>query len=124
MDAELIRKFITQQVTVAIAEKTKQYEKKIKHLRKLEETECWESHPQKTVRGAVYAPRKKENIPDSNKHQVKTTSEFCVSIGTRLKEHPLEPLKGTILKSRRCQQRYVRKREKEKKQRAQKAHRR
>ena len=32
MDAKLIRKFITQQVTVAIAEKTKQYEKKIKHL--------------------------------------------------------------------------------------------
>ena len=32
MDADLIVKFITQQVAVAMAEKTKQYEKKIKKL--------------------------------------------------------------------------------------------
>ena len=31
MDAKLIGKFITQQVAVAMAEKTKQYEKKIKN---------------------------------------------------------------------------------------------
>ena len=30
MDAEIIGKFITQQVAVAMADKTKQYEKKIK----------------------------------------------------------------------------------------------
>ena len=34
MDVELIRKFITQQVAVAMAEKTRQYEKNIKKLEK------------------------------------------------------------------------------------------
>ena len=34
MDADLIENFITQQVAVVIAEKTKQYEKKIKKLEK------------------------------------------------------------------------------------------
>ena len=34
MEAEIIGKFITQQVAVAMAEKTKQYEKKITKLEK------------------------------------------------------------------------------------------
>ena len=38
MDAELIGKFITQQVTVVMAEKSREYEKKIKNLRKVEKT--------------------------------------------------------------------------------------
>ena len=36
MDAELIGKFITQQVAVAMDEKSSEYEKKIKNLRKVE----------------------------------------------------------------------------------------
>ena len=43
MDAELIGKLITQQVAVAMADKIKQYEKKIKYLRRAEEIECQES---------------------------------------------------------------------------------
>ena len=38
MDAELIGKFITQQVAVAMAKKSREYEKKIKNLRKVEKT--------------------------------------------------------------------------------------
>ena len=59
MDVELIGKFITQQVAVAMAEKSREYEKKIKNLRKAEETECWESCHKKTVQGAVDAPQRK-----------------------------------------------------------------
>ena len=57
---------------------------------------------------------KKKNIRESNKNQVKSTTEICVSIVTRPKEHTSEPLKGNIPKSRQCRQRYSRKREKEK----------
>ena len=63
MYAELIGKFITQQVTVTMAENINQYEKKKKNLRKAEEIEFWESHPQKTVRGAVDAPPRKTKHP-------------------------------------------------------------
>ena len=50
MDAELIGKFITQQVAVAMAEKSREYEKKIKkNLRKAGKTECRESFHEKTV---------------------------------------------------------------------------
>ena len=38
MDAKVIGKFITQQVPVAMAEKSREYEKKIKNLRKVEKT--------------------------------------------------------------------------------------
>ena len=40
MDAELIGKFITKQVPVVVSKKTKQYEKKTKNLRKVEEIKC------------------------------------------------------------------------------------
>ena len=49
MDPELIGKFITQKFTVAMAEKSREYEKKIKKLRKAEKTKCLESCHQKTV---------------------------------------------------------------------------
>ena len=38
LDTELIGKFITQQVAVAMADKSREYEKKIKTLRKVEKT--------------------------------------------------------------------------------------
>ena len=62
MDAELTGKFITQQVAAVMADKTKQYEKKIKNWRKVEEIECWESYHQKTVRGVVDAPPRKQKV--------------------------------------------------------------
>ena len=40
MDAEIISKFITQQVAVAMAKKSREYEKKIKNLRKVEKIMC------------------------------------------------------------------------------------
>ena len=43
MSAELIGKYITQQVTAAMAKKTKQYENKLKNCRKVGRTEYWES---------------------------------------------------------------------------------
>ena len=79
----------------------------------MEEIEYRESHHQKTVRGAVDVPPRKTKNPDSNNHQVKTTTEICVSIGTRPKEHPSDPLKGNIPKIRQCRQRYARKQERE-----------
>ena len=63
MDAKLIGKFITNQVTVAMTEKSREYEKKIKNLRKAEKTECQESRHKKTVRGAVDAIHRKTNHP-------------------------------------------------------------
>ena len=102
MDANIIGKFITQQVAATMAEKTKHNEKILKIWIKVEETEFWESHHQKTVRGAVDAPPRKTKTPDSNDHQVKTTTEICVSIGTRPKEHPSDPLEEKIPKIRRC----------------------
>ena len=61
MDAEIIGKFITQQVAVTISEKTKSIKIRSRNLRKAEETECQESHPQEMVRGAVDAPPRKRN---------------------------------------------------------------
>ena len=65
MEAELIVKFNTQHVAVGMAKKTKQYEKKIKNLKKAKETECRESHPQKEVQGAVDAPPIKTKHPQT-----------------------------------------------------------
>ena len=59
MDADLIGKFITQQVIVKMANITKQYEKKIKNERKVEEIEFQDSHPQKNgTRGGGRASKK------------------------------------------------------------------
>ena len=109
MDADLIGKFITQQVTTEMAEKTKQYEKNIKIWRKAEKIECQESL-KKRYEGR-WTRLQEKKINDSDDYKVKNTQEICVSIGTRPKEHPLEPLEGKKPKSRQCQHRYVRKRE-------------
>ena len=114
MDTDLIGKFITQQVAVTMAEKTKHYEKNIKKLVKGgRDRVSGESSSKNGTRGVGRASKKNKK-PDPNEHQVKTTTEICISSGTRPKEHPSEPLEETIQKSRRCQQQYARKREKEK----------
>ena len=77
MDTELIGKFIIQQVAAAMAEKTKQYEEKIKKL---------EKGGKDRVSGEL-------EIHDSDDYEVKKTQTICVSLGTRPKEHPSEPLK-------------------------------
>ena len=75
MDAKLIGKFITQQFSAAMTEKTKQYEKKIKIWRKVENTECWESR-QKTVQVAVDAPPRKTKNNHSDDYKFKDTQEI------------------------------------------------
>ena len=61
MDAELIGKFITQQVSFAMAEKTKQYEKKIKKLEKVgRDRVSGESTTKNSTRGGGCASKKKK----------------------------------------------------------------
>ena len=61
MDADLIVKFITQQVAVAMAEKTKQYEKKIKKLEKGGRDRVpGESTEKNGTRGSGHASKKKK----------------------------------------------------------------
>ena len=61
MDAELIGKFITQQVAVAMAEKSREYEKKIKKLEKGgKDDEKGESTRKNGTRGGGRASRKNE----------------------------------------------------------------
>ena len=61
MDAELISKSITQQVAVAMAEKTKQYENKIKILEKGErDIVSGNSSSKNGTRGGGRASRKKK----------------------------------------------------------------
>ena len=69
MDAELIGNFITQQVAVAMPEKTKQYEKKIKKLEKGGIDRVSGELSPKTVRGAVDAPPRKSKHPRLNQTQ-------------------------------------------------------
>ena len=49
MDANLIGKFITQKVVVEITNNTNNKKRRSRNLGKVEETECQESLPQKTV---------------------------------------------------------------------------
>ena len=75
MDAELISKFITQQVTVAMAEKTKQYEKKIKKLEKGGRNRVLgDSSSKNGTRGGGCASNKNKNtrpkqIPSQDHHR-------------------------------------------------------
>ena len=55
----------------------------------------------------------KQIIQDSNDHQVCSSSEICVLIGTRPKNYPLTPFARKVSTSRRYQQPYAQKREKE-----------
>ena len=71
--------------------------------------ECHESQ-QKTEQGAVDAPPRKRKTDDNNYYyyyEVYSTTKICVSISTRPKEHPSEPLKGTKPQSRQFQQHYA-----------------
>ena len=65
MEAEIISKFITQQVAAAMAKKTKQYEKNIKSWRKVEKTEFQESQ-QKRYEGSWTRLQGKQKINNSN----------------------------------------------------------
>ena len=63
MDAELISKFITQQVAVAMAEKSREYKKKIKKLEKGgKDNEKVESTRKNGTRGNGHASKKKQAI--------------------------------------------------------------
>ena len=66
MDAKLIGKFIIQQVAVAMAEKSREYEKKIKKLEKGGKDKGSRESTTKTVRGAVDAPQEKTSNPRLN----------------------------------------------------------
>ena len=112
MDADLIGKFITQQVTAEMAEKTKQYEKNIENLEKGGKDRVPGEFKKNGTRGGGRASKKKK-INDSDDYKVKNTQEICVSIGTRPKEHPSDPLEGKNPKIRRCRQRYARKQARE-----------
>ena len=67
MDSEIIGKFVTQQVAVAMAEKSREYENKIKNLRKVEKTMRRESQHAKTIQGAVDAPQEEKSHPRLNR---------------------------------------------------------
>ena len=67
MHADLIGKFITQQVAVVMAEKTKQYEKNIKkHEKGGIDIMSEESTTKKRYEGRWTRLQEKENIPVSN----------------------------------------------------------
>ena len=114
MDAELIGKFITKQVAVTMADKSKEYEKKEINLRKAEKTECRESRHKKRYEGRWTRLTEKQVIQDSNNHQVWSSTKICVSVGITPTEYPPKPFARKIPTSRRCRQQYARKREKEK----------
>ena len=80
----------------------------------MEKTKGRESQQQKTVQGAVDAPQEKKAIQDSTEPQVWSSSEICFSVGPAPTEHSPKPFARKIPTSRRCRQRYARKREKEK----------
>ena len=85
MDNKLIRKFITQQVAVAMAEKTKQYENKIKIPEKSGRDRLSGESTKKTVRGAVDAP------PRKRKHlRLNQTPSQDHLINLRLNRHKSE----------------------------------
>ena len=58
--------------------------------------------------------KEKQAIQDSTDHQVWYSTKTCVSVGTTPTEYPTKPFARKIPTSRRCRQRYARKREKEK----------
>ena len=112
MDAKLIGKFITQQVAVAMVEKSREYENKNKNLIKAEKIESQESrHKKDGTRGRWTRLQEKQVIQDSNDHQVWSYTEICVSIGINTKEYPLKAFARKIPTSRRCRQQYARNRQ-------------
>ena len=85
MDAKLIGKFITQQVAVTMAEKSKEYEKKIKKLEKGRKDKVPGKSSPKTVRWAVDAPPRKRNHP-----RLKHPPILVLLINLRLNWHKAE----------------------------------
>ena len=67
----------------------------------------------KITRSSGRASKKKTNDNNNNDYKVQTTTTICVSIGTRSKNHPLEPLEETKPKSSQCRHQYARKQTKE-----------
>ena len=63
MDAKLMGKFITHQVAVTMAEKTKEYEKKTKKLEKGGRERVSGESTEKNLQGAVDAPPRKRKFP-------------------------------------------------------------
>ena len=71
MDSKLIGKFITQQVSATMTEKTKHYETKIKNWGKLERMDYWESKKKET-RGGGCASRKTKKFTTQTTTKSKT----------------------------------------------------
>ena len=109
MDAELTGKFITQKVTVAMDEKSREYEKKIKHLEKSgKEIVKGESTRKNGTRGGGRAskknkPSKTQLTPKSGPHP-KSASRSAPRRQSILQS----PFARKIPKRRRCRQRYAR----------------
>ena len=101
MDAELIGKFITQQVAAMMAERKKQYENKNKKLERGEKDGVSRESDNNGTWGGGRASKKRK-INNSDDLKVKNAQEICLSICTRPKDHPSEPLEGKNPKSRRC----------------------
>ena len=78
MDTELIGKFITQQVSAAMSEKTKQYEKKIKELEKGGKDGV-SGEMAKTERGVMdVLPRNRKNPRLRRLQSQKHTNNMCL----------------------------------------------
>ena len=74
----------------------------------------WRVNNKKRYDGRWSRLKKKQAIQDSPEPQVWSSSEICFSVGPAPTEHPPKPFARKIPTSRRCRQRYARKREKEK----------
>ena len=78
MDAKLIGKFITQQVAVAMAEKSREYEKKMKKLEKSgKDNVKVESTRKNGTRGGGCASRKNKPSKTQPTTKVWSSSEIC-----------------------------------------------
>ena len=85
---------------------------KLENWRKVESMEYRESQ-KKTNEGQWMRLQEIENIHNSEDYKVQNTQTICISLSTRLKEHPSESPKGTKPRSGQCRQWYARKRTRE-----------
>ena len=74
----------------------------------------WRVNNNKRYEGRWTRLKKKQDIQDSTKPQVWSSSEICFLVGPSPTEHPPKPFTIKITNSRQCRQRYARKRKKEK----------
>ena len=75
-----------------------------------------ESSTKNDTRGGRRASKKKKISTTQTNTKSRQQQNFCISISTRPKEYPLKPLDGKTPKSRKCRQRYAKKKGKIKKQ--------